>query len=102
MNEIEQTAERLRAAGQLDQVVESELQSLWKHGIQRVASSNLRRAMIHFIGKVAPVGFFVSPASSTGKNHPEWQCRRADCTEQDEWLGAERIEMEQPKKWPNR
>ena len=77
MDGMEGVTKRLKAARQWDEAVETELRGLWRYGIERVANRDVRMALVQFLGEVAPLGFFVNPASSTGRHHPKWQCRRA-------------------------
>jgi hypothetical protein len=41
--------------------------------ILQIGSEPLRNALVQYLESVAPIQFFTSPASSTGRNHPPWQ-----------------------------
>jgi len=68
---------KLKAMEAYTDLVGAEIAALWKHGVERVSDSELRAVLIYFLAEVAPWTFFVNPASSTGRNHPEWQGGRA-------------------------
>jgi hypothetical protein len=67
--------ERLRAAGELDPVVAARLDELQIFCINQVSDPTAREALICFLAEVAPIQFFVSPASR-GQHHPKWQNER--------------------------
>ncbi len=60
-----------------DQIVKQELGALWKYGVERITDTNIKEAVIDFLENVAPVGFFVNPASASHKYHPRWQCKKS-------------------------
>ncbi len=68
--------ERLKKLRLWDSVVEYELRALWKYGVERISNQALKESIIHFLEHEAPDGFFLNPASVSGKYHPAWQNRR--------------------------
>ena len=65
--------ERIQKTGLWNSIVEQELISLWKYGVLRISDSMIRKSIIDFLSQEAPLGFFVNPASVSGKWHPKWQ-----------------------------
>lgn len=65
--------ERLERVELWDSTVERELKSLWKYGVLRISNQLIRQGIVDFLEKEAPLGFFVNPASVSGKHHPTWQ-----------------------------
>ena len=90
--------DRLKKPRLWDSIVEYELKALWKYGVERISNKALRESIIHFLEHEAPDGFFLNPASVSGKHHPEWQNRRCGilrnttecCVLADRFIGTKR------------
>lgn len=64
--------ERLAHAGVLDPILQSELNALWKYGVNRIQDTTLRKTIKEFLC-IVPVIFFIDQASRSGRFHPFWQ-----------------------------
>lgn len=67
--------ERLTRAGAWDARLESELNALWKYGVERIQHAALKRTISDFLC-IVPVVFFTDHASRSGRFHPRWQNER--------------------------
>jgi hypothetical protein len=56
----------------IDDLVEKEIRTLWREGVERISNPNIRQAIKFFYIHVVPVEFFSAPSSMTGNHHPEW------------------------------
>lgn len=74
---MDKIKEKLTAAGGLSQEVEIELHPFWKHCVLAVENLEIRGALVTYLEDVAPIEFYVRPASSTGAHHPAWQNKPA-------------------------
>jgi hypothetical protein len=73
--QVRRVREKLQAAGQFDAVVKARLEELQIFGVDQVSDGRAREAVIYFLAEVAPIQFFVAPASR-GQHHPKWQNER--------------------------
>lgn len=74
---MEKIIAKLKAGNLYTEKVEKELASFWKYCVEPVSDPKLKNVVVHFLEEVTPLGFFVNPASSSGKHHPSWQVAEA-------------------------
>ena len=69
---------KLRAKNLLNDDIAAEIAALGKFGVEAVTDAAMREALILFLENEAPLSFFVSEASLSGKHHPSWRRKTRD------------------------
>jgi len=70
---LEAIKNRLERMGLWDKIVEQELKSLWKYGVEKISNPGIKASIVDFLSEEAPLSFFLNPAFPSGKHHPAWQ-----------------------------
>ena len=70
---MQKIIEKLKVNNLLSETVKKELASFWQYCVEPVSDPKLKDALVYFLEETAPLGFFVNPASSSGKTHLRWQ-----------------------------
>jgi len=70
---LESIKTRLRAAGKLTPDLTHHIVEFERICLGEIRSEQLRQAVVDFLENEAPLDFFTAPASSSGRNHPDWQ-----------------------------
>lgn len=63
----------LKQKGAWNATLDARLSEFERLCVAEIHSDTLRAAVLDYLEYVAPVDFFLAPASSSGKNHPSWQ-----------------------------
>lgn len=63
----------LRDKGLWSDIIDDRIREFEHLCLAQIRSEQLRNVVVDYLETATPVEFFVAPASSTGKYHPEWQ-----------------------------